>query len=91
MQLDALRRKIDEIDAALLPLLRKRLACAREVARYKKARGLPVLNRAREEAILADLAARSGADADAICALYEAIFTVSRDLQEALMAEEDPC
>ena len=52
MQLDALRREIDEIDAALLPLLRKRLACAREVARYKKARGLPVLNRAREEAIL---------------------------------------
>lgn len=45
MTLEEIRKKIDAIDAQLLPLFEARMDCAREVAAVKKEAGLPVLNR----------------------------------------------
>lgn len=91
MSLDDIRQKINEIDAALLPLFLDRLDCARAVAAYKKAHQLPVLNRDREEAILAEMAKQAGRDEAAVRAFYEGLFAISRGLQEDLLAEDRPC
>lgn len=46
------RREIDEIDGRLIPLFERRMEIVREVGRYKKEHGLPVLQAGREEEIL---------------------------------------
>lgn len=91
MSLDDIRQKINEIDAALLPLFLDRLDCAREVAAYKKAHQLPVLNRDREKAILAEMTDRAGRDQAAVRAFYEGLFAISRQLQEDFLAEDPSC
>ncbi|WP_071130556.1 chorismate mutase [Enterococcus timonensis] len=53
--LDGLRAKIDHIDDQLLELLTKRLQIVGDVAQYKAEHKLPILNKGREEEILARL------------------------------------
>ena len=53
------RKEIDEVDRQLLGLFEERMALCREVARYKKAHGLPTLDASREEAVLAALAGKT--------------------------------
>ncbi len=45
------REKIDEVDAQLLELVNRRVGFALEIGRLKRAVGLPVYNREREEQI----------------------------------------
>lgn len=51
-ELDALRARLDEIDAALVGLLAERAAVIAGVVGYKRTRGVPVVDRRREEAML---------------------------------------
>ena len=51
-ELSAIRQDIDQIDRDLLALLCRRMDCSLEVAAYKTAHGLPVLNAGREQEIL---------------------------------------
>lgn len=51
--LDATRKEIDSIDKELAELFCRRMACAKQVAEYKKEHGLPILDAAREAAVLA--------------------------------------
>lgn len=51
-KLDEVRREIDGIDAEMAELFCRRMRAVRKVADYKRERGLPVLDEAREEAIL---------------------------------------
>ncbi len=46
------RREIDEIDGQLIPLFERRMEVVREIGRYKKERGLPILQSGREEEVL---------------------------------------
>ena len=48
-ELKDIRKKIDGIDAQLAGLFEQRMECAREIAAYKAAHGLSVLDPAREE------------------------------------------
>ena len=52
------RREIDEIDSQLIPLFERRMDVVRGVARYKKARDLPVLQQDRERVVLEKAVAR---------------------------------
>ena len=83
--LGQVREEIDQIDAQLLPLLLKRMACSGEVARIKTAHSLPVFNSEREKAILDSVRARAGELGDAAVELYTAIMAVSREYQYGLM------
>ena len=65
MNLSDVRREIDRIDSQLLPLFAARMEYAKEVARIKKAEGLPVLNASREEEILGRVSAQAGDYGDA--------------------------
>ena len=50
--LQALRNKIDEIDSQLLPLFLSRMECSANVAEYKRACNMPVLDKVREKQVL---------------------------------------
>jgi chorismate mutase len=50
---DGLRRRIDELDEALVRLLSARAACALEVGRAKKLLGLEIYQPSREAEVLA--------------------------------------
>ena len=85
MTLDELRAEIDAIDDEIAPLLARRMALAAQVAAVKHETGAPVLQPAREKAVLARLGA--GMEAQYIPAMetvYEAIFRASREMQEGL-------
>ena len=55
MELKDYREKIDAIDAQLLPLFLQRMEVAAEIAAWKKANGIPVLDAGRERAKLREL------------------------------------
>ena len=50
--LEDLRRKIDELDNQLLTLLAKRMEISEEIGRYKKEKGMLILQSARYGEIL---------------------------------------
>ena len=53
MNLEQSRKAIDEIDQQLVKLFTERMACAAEIAAYKKENNLPVLDAGRERQKLA--------------------------------------
>ena len=88
MDLSEIRRKIDTVDDQLLDLFLQRMALAEDVARYKKANGLPILNAAREQEVLDKVSANAGAHAERACRLFETLLALSRARQEELLAEK---
>lgn len=85
--LSEIRQDIDKIDRQLLDLLCRRLDCSLEVADYKAAWGLPVLNQQREDEILAQVrqSARDGYG-EAAALIFATTMDVSRGLQHRRMA-----
>lgn len=84
MSLDAYRRMLDSLDAELVALLARRLSIAEEIAAYKQAHGLPVLDATRERAVLDAAAKRAGAaDGPSVRALYQALLSLSRTRQRS--------
>ena len=87
--LDCLRREIDVIDRQLVALFEQRMAVTEQVGRYKLANGLPVLDRSREEQVLAGKAAllKDPALVPDVTDLFEAIMAISRRQQQKLLDE----
>lgn len=56
LNLEEIRKEISEINDEMLALFVKRMELSAQVAAYKKANGLPTLDRKREEAILQKVA-----------------------------------
>ena len=44
MDLDQIRKDIDQIDQELVALLEKRMVCVSQIVEYKEQQGLPVLD-----------------------------------------------
>ena len=89
-ELTELRAELDRIDRELVALFEERMAVSREVAAYKIAKGLPVLDASREAQVIASRQAMlrdprlSGAAAE----LFKTVMTLSRREQERVMEEE---
>ena len=60
MEIEQIREQIDAVDGKMLQLFLERMHLGEEVAAYKKAHNLPVLNKAREREILARVQAEAG-------------------------------
>ena len=87
-ELDELRREIDAIDRQMTELFRRRMEVTRQVGEYKLARGLPVLDQARERQVLAEKAALAGPElAPAAVRLYQTVMALSRRQQRDLTGE----
>ena len=83
MTLDELRIAIDSIDNEIAPLLARRMDLAAQVAGAKRESGAPILQPAREQAILERLSGQVDAQYQpALQAVYEAILRASRAYQE---------
>ena len=86
MDLQDLRKDIDEIDDQLVELFCRRMEIAEKVAEYKKEHHLPILVPAREQAILQSIGEQAGPEmAPHVQRLYETLFAVSRDYQAEVM------
>lgn len=85
MDLDTLRKQIDEIDRQVLKLLNERVRNAAEIGRIKREQGAPIYVASREEQVLKELSAMNEGplDEDAIRAIY-------REIMSAAIALEKP-
>ncbi|MCD7796843.1 MAG: prephenate dehydratase [Clostridiales bacterium] len=85
MDLLQLRKKIDEIDDELIPLISKRMEISGQVAEYKNERGLPVLNEEREQQILDSVAEKCGDNGETIKTVFSSMMDASRALQHKII------
>lgn len=85
MDLLELRKQINEIDSQLIPLLLQRMEVAKGVAEYKIANGMPVLDEAREQQILDNVASKCGEQGEAIKTVFAATMDASRALQHKII------
>ncbi|MBE6949639.1 MAG: bifunctional chorismate mutase/prephenate dehydratase [Ruminococcaceae bacterium] len=85
MDLSEIRDRIDEIDKPLLSLFLERMALSREVAEYKKANNLPIMNKKREREILKRVMDESGDLEQYAHRFYSTIFELSRSYQEEII------
>lgn len=86
--LDESRAAIDAVDREIVRLFEKRMAISRDVAAYKIANGMPVLDMAREQKVIQSRRAMLDDPhwADGVEQLYQCIMAVSRGEQERLIA-----
>jgi chorismate mutase len=88
-EIEAWRRRIDQIDAQLTRLLNSRSACAVEIGRIKRRQGLPIYSPEREAAVLERVVRENPGplESTAVRRVFERIIDESRRL-ERLAAEE---
>ncbi len=91
LDLGELRREIDRIDEALVPLFAARMRVSSKVAEYKRASGMAVTDATREAALLDRVADLSPAEvADYTRTLYTSILSLSRAYQHARLGAQAP-
>lgn len=78
MELSEIREKIDAVDEQLLDLFLQRMDLSDEVAAYKNAHHLPILNKERERAILAKVTEKSGERERYAYHLFSTLFELAR-------------
>ena len=89
MELSELRGQIDQIDDEMLELFLRRMNVSEEIASYKKAHGLPVLNRERERAVLAEMMEKGGDDKELyVYRFFSTLMDISKARQAELLSEE---
>lgn len=82
MNLQDLRTKIDGIDEGILRLFEQRMKVVSDIAAHKKAEGIPVMDRTREEEKLNALADKTDDEMKKYARiLYGTLFNLSRKLQ----------
>jgi chorismate mutase len=88
MDIETLRRKIDELDRQLVILISERAAAAQEIGRLKRATDLPVYEPNRERVIFENIRSHNpGPLPDSeLVHIYERIVDVMRALQRNELA-----
>ena len=83
MELDELRKQIDQIDRELVELFKARMSVSAQVAEYKKENGMAVFDPSRERALLGKISELSGEELEEYSiALYRTILELSRSYQQ---------
>lgn len=85
--LNEIRKEINEIDVQLAKLFVQRMDCAKDVAEYKKANNIPILNESREKEVLDRVSKEGGEYGSYTRTLFEDIMSMSRSLQQELIDE----
>jgi len=78
-----LRKRIDDLDAAIVALLNERAKCAVEIGHLKEQAGQPIYQPAREAEVLANVrqANQGPLNDDAMTRLFERIIDEARRLE----------
>ena len=84
MDLDIIRKEIDQIDDQIVKLLEERMQLVEGVVTYKKASGKPILDTKREEVIFEKVRSRvtNKNYQETIVATFSDILKRSRDYQD---------
>ena len=85
MEISELRNTIDKLDREIVELLVKRMGVSAEVAAYKIANNMPVLDKNRETALLEKIASLSGDMSEYTHEIYLEILKQSRAYQEKII------
>lgn len=90
LDLEAIRREIDEADSNLINAFERRLQAVLRVAEYKKQNNLPVRDRARELKVIekAQGKLRNKNYAPAVAGLMEEIMAIARKMEEQQISAE---
>lgn len=89
LDLTKLREEINETDEQIVELFKKRMNIAAGVAEYKKERGLPVLDAARERALLERISVMAGEEFGGYArTLYHTMMDVSKAYQQTKLNPE---
>ena len=81
-ELEQLRGDIDAIDRQIVDLMKQRMETVAQVAEYKKANNIPVLDTGRERALLSKVGQEAGEElADYIQSMYRTIMAASRSYE----------
>ena len=89
LNLNELREEINETDEQIVELFKKRMNIAANVAEYKKERGLPVLDAARERALLERISQLAGEEFGGYArTLYHTMMDVSKAYQQTKLNPE---
>lgn len=85
--LEECRSEIDAVDREIVRLFEKRMQLCRDVAKYKIANGMQVLDRSREERVLESRAAMLADPywTESVRSLFEGIMAQSRAEQQKLL------
>lgn len=88
MDLDQIRKDIDQIDQELVALLEKRMVCVSQIAEYKEQQGQPVLDQGREREVLEKVGSLVTDEQyrSTIQAQFRDLMARSRDYQEEVKA-----
>lgn len=91
MDLKDTRKKIDALDQQIVSLLEERWELSNQVAAYKKEHGLPILDSGREEEVIRGniKRLRNSEYSASIQDVFEKIMEASRNLQRAILVDED--
>ena len=84
MDLELIRKQIDQVDQELVSLLEKRMALVEQVVAFKKTSGKPVFDSKREEAIFEKVRSLIKNDQyqESIVSTFSDIFKHSRHYQD---------
>ncbi len=87
ISLEECRAALDAVDREIVRLYEKRMTIVQDVARYKMAKGLPVLDRSREEQVLDSRTAmlQDPSRTESLRTLFECLMALSRAEQEAML------
>ena len=89
LDLNKLREEINEVDAKIVKLFKQRMDIAARVAEYKKEHSLPILDAAREEALLERVAFLAGDELEKYAKeLYRTMIDVSKSYQSAKLEKK---
>lgn len=89
LDLGKLREEINETDEKIVELFKKRMAIAASVAKYKKEHSLPVLDAARERALLERISSLAGDELGSYArTLYHTMMDVSKAYQQTILNPE---
>jgi len=83
--LEELRKDIDKINAQLVELLAQRMRIAEQIAKYKKAQGLPVYAPEREKQVIENvkaLARENGLDEKSAEEIFRKIIECTRNMEK---------
>ncbi len=88
MDLEELRKQIDEIDPQMCDLVAKRMQVVSEVGRYKKENNLPVYHPSRARTVLHNVSRRLGPEFEGYGrTLYRTIFDLSESYETRMLAQ----
>ena len=86
MDLQELREQINETDAALVELFRKRMQISRDIVAYKMEHNLPILHPGREREVLLRVSEQAGEELSTYArVLYATLMDLSRSYQNRQM------